>query len=568
MVSSALITGISLVLLALGYHFYGRFVERRIVEPDEDAEVPAFALRDGVDYEPGRPLMLFGHHFTNIAGAGPIVGPVIAVVYYGWAATLGWIILGTIFVGGIHDYLSLMVSARNEGKGISDIAGRLVGRKAALVMALFLWLAVILIIAMFAILAANTLVSAPAVVIPNAGLLVAAMVIGLAIYKYRQPLWIVTIVGAALLGLLMWAGFVYPIELPASFGDPFVVWFVVLMLYCLLASVLPIWFMEQPRDYLSALLMVFGILLGFVAIFAANAPMQAPAHVSALPAQGPIWPMLFIIVACGAVSGFHALVGAGTTVKQLPNEKDGLAISFGSMVLEAAQAVSVLALVAAGLYWAGSHIAPDGKTLLVHELMESKEGGGPAVTFIRGFANLTSIGLPFISFQMALLIGALVLNATLVDTLDTCTRLGRFVLTEAFGERVAPLRNRWLAAIITLIPAAYLGLSGMGEFLWPVFGAANQLIAALAFLVIAVYLIGIGKPSIHVIVPGIFVLVTTVAALCYQGYTLLKAPEPNYVLAGICIVLIALALYVATEAVPRLRQVAHAARRDASEASE
>ena len=145
------------------------------------------------------------------------------------------------------------------------------------------------------------------------------------------------IIGAVLMGLLMWAGFVYPIELPASLGNPFVVWFVVLMLYCLLASVLPIWFMEQPRDYLSALLMVFGILLGFVAIFTANAPMQAPVHVSAFPAQGPIWPMLFIIVACGAVSGFHALVGAGTTVKQLPNEKDGLAISFGSMVLEAAQ---------------------------------------------------------------------------------------------------------------------------------------------------------------------------------------------------------------------------------------
>lgn len=561
MVSSALVTGISLVLLALGYYFYGRFVERRIVEPDEDAEVPAFALRDGVDYEPGRPLMLFGHHFTNIAGAGPIVGPVIAVAYYGWAATLGWIILGTIFVGGIHDYLSLMVSARNEGKSISDIAGRLVGRKAALVMALFLWLALILIIAMFAILAANTLISAPSVVIPNAGLLVAAMVIGLAIYKYRQPLWIITVLGAVLLGVLMWAGSLYPIELPASWGDPFVAWFVVLMLYCLLASVLPIWFMEQPRDYLSALLMVFGILLGFVAVFAANAPMQAPVHVSAFPAQGPLWPMLFIIVACGAVSGFHALVGGGTTVKQLPNEKHGLAISFGSMVLEGAQAVSVLVIVAAGLYWAGSHVGPDGKTLLMQELMESKQGG-PAVTFIRGFANLTSTGLPFVSFQAAMLIGALVLNATLVDTLDTCTRLGRFVLTEAFGEKVAPLRNRWVATIITLLPAAYLGLSGMGEFLWPVFGAANQLIAALAFLVIAVYLIGIGKPSVYVIVPGVFVLITTIAALCYQGYTLLVGPKPNYELAAICVVLVVLAIYVSTEAVPRMRQVLGATRQE------
>ncbi len=554
--SSALLTVGALILLALGYYFYGRFVERRIVEPDPDAETPAFALRDGIDYEPARPLMLFGHHFTNIAGAGPIVGPVIAVAYFGWAATLGWIVLGTIFIGGVHDYLSLMMSARNEGKSISDIAGRLVGKRASVVMGMFLWLALILIVAMFGILAAKTLITAPSVVIPNAGLLVAAMVIGLAIYKWRQPLWVVTLIGAVLLGLLLWAGYVWPLELPTSMGDPFVVWFGVLMVYCLLASVLPIWFLEQPRDYLSSMLMVVGIGLGFVAIFAANAPLEAPAHVAVVAKQGPIWPMLFILVACGAASGFHALVAGGTTVKQLGNEKQGLPIAYGSMVFEAAQAVSVVFLVGAGLYWAGSHFGPDGKSLVLLDLMEDPEGGGPAVAFIRGFANLTHMGLPFITFQAGVLVAAIVLNATLLDTLDTCTRLGRFVLSETFGDRIKPLQNRWLASIITVIPAAYLGLSGTGKFLWPVFGAANQLIAALALLVVAIYLIGVGKPSVYVIVPGIFILITTVAALMYQGYALFFGDSPNYLLGSICVVLIALAIYVFSEALPRLRRVA------------
>ncbi|MEA3401952.1 MAG: carbon starvation CstA family protein [Armatimonadota bacterium] len=554
--SSALLTLISLALLALGYYFYGRLVERRCVEPDAEAETPAVELRDGIDYEPARPLMLFGHHFTNIAGAGPIVGPVIAVAYFGWASTLGWIILGTIFIGGVHDYLSLMVSARNDGKSISDIAGRLVGRRAAVVMGLFLWLALILIIAMFTILAAQTLITAPSVVIPNAGLLVVAMFIGVAIYRWRQPLWQMTILGALLLALLLWAGQTWPLELPASWGEGtvFQVWFGVLALYCLLVSVLPIWFLEQPRDYLSSMIMVFGIGVGFVAIFVANAPVRAPAHVALVTEKGPLWPMLFILVACGAVSGFHSLVAGGTTVKQLADERQGLPIAFGSMVMEAAQAVSVVFLVGAGLYWIGSHLGPDGNSLNLRAIIELETGGGPAVAFIRGFANLTHQALPFVPFATGVLLAAIVLNATLLDTLDTCTRLGRFVLTETFGERVTPLQNRWLASIITVLPAVYLGLSGAGKFLWPVFGAANQLIAALAFLVIAVYLVGVARPTSYVIVPGLFVLVTTIGALIYQAYGLLLGASPNYVLGGICVVLIGLAVYVSMEAVPRLRR--------------
>ncbi len=554
--NSAVLTAGAIVLLALGYYFYGRFIERRCIQPDEGRQTPAFALRDGVDYEPARPLMLFGHHFTNIAGAGPIVGPVIAVAYFGWAATLGWIILGSILIGGVHDYLSLMISARNEGKSISDIAGRLIGKRAAVVLGAFLWLALILIIAMFGILAAKTLIEVPSVVVPNAGLLVVAMFIGLAIYRWRHPLWVITIVGLVLMGILLAAGELWPLTLPEAWGDSFVIWFMVLMVYGLVTAVLPIWFLEQPRDYLSSMITYGGIGLGVIAIFATNAPLTAPPHITLMSAkQGPLWPMLFIIVACGAVSGFHSLVAGGTTVKQLANERQGLAIAYGSMMLEAVQAVSVTLLVAAGLYWVGTHIGPDGKSLVIEDLMTA-EGGGPATVFIRGFASLTSRGLPFISFSGALLFGAIVLNATLLDTLDACTRLGRFVLAEAFGDHIPIMQNRWVGSLITIAAASYLGLSGAGKFLWPVFGAANQLIAALTLLIVGIYLVGMARPSLYAIVPGIFVLVTTIAALLYQTWGFLLGKSPNFVLGIICLVLAGLAIYVATEALPRLRQVA------------
>ncbi len=551
--NSALLTLGAVVVLVLGYYLYGRLVERRCVQADEDRPTPAVALRDGVDYEPARSLMLFGHHFTNIAGAGPIVGPVIAVAYFGWAATLGWILLGSIFVGGVHDYLSLMMSARSEGKNISEIAGRLVGKRAAAVLGLFIWLALLLVIAMFGILAAQTLIEVPAVVVPNAGLIVVAVFIGLAVYRWRQPLWVATVLGVAAMGALLYAGERWPLVWPEGWGSPFVFWFLALMAYSLLTSVLPIWFLEQPRDYLSSMITYGGILVGVVALFAAQAPVATPAHVGFSSTQGPLWPMLFIIVACGAVSGFHSLVAGGTTVKQLANEKQGLPIAYGGMMLEGVQAASVTFLVAAGLYWLGRHVGPDGKSLVVGELMNAPQGGGPAVVFVRGFASLASRGLPFISFSTGLLIAAICLNATLLDTLDTCARLGRFVLSETFGSRLPALANRWLAALVTVGAAGYLGLSGMGKSLWPVFGAANQLIAALALLIVAVYLVGIRRPSLYATLPGLFVLVTTVAALLYQGYGFLLGPKRNLLLGLLSVLLVVLGLYVAVEAWDRIR---------------
>jgi carbon starvation protein len=548
-VNAAIITAVMLALLYVGYRFYGRHIEQRCIAPDPDEPTPAYTMRDGVDYEPAPTLMLFGHHFTNISGAGPIVGPVIAVIYFGWAATLGWILLGAVLIGAVHDYLSLMVSARQKGRSISDIAGHLVGRRASIVLSVFLWLTMVLIIAVFGILCAKTLVSTPTVVLPNIGLLPVAMVMGWLVYRRNVPLWAASVVGILTMGLLIWAGYLWPISLPESWGDPFVVWFVLAMLYCLIASVLPIWVLETPRDYLSSVIAVAGLLLGFIALFVAAPAVNAPAHVAVVSEKGPLWPMLFILVACGAVSGFHSIVAGGTTVKQLRKETDGLPIGFGSMVLEAALAVQVTFLIAAGLYWAGTHLGADGESLVIGEIAAGP--GKEAAVFIRGFASVVADAFPFIGFSLALLFGAIILNATLVDTLDTCTRLGRFVLQEAGVERFKWLGNRWLSGIITVAPATYLGLSGEANTIWPVFGASNQLIAALALFVVAVYLVGVRRPSLYAFIPGVFMLITTVAALVYQAYGFFFGENPSILLGAFSIVLVGLAIYVAIEVVPR-----------------
>lgn len=550
--NAALMTVIMLALLGLGYWLYGRLIERTCGRPDPNRETPACALRDGVDYEPAPPLMLFGHHFTNISGAGPIVGPIIAVTYFGWAATLGWILLGSILIGAVHDYLSLVVSCRHEGRGISEIAGRVVGRRASVVFAMFLWLTMILIIAMFGILAAKTLVNTPSVVLPNIGLLPVAALMGLMIYKWKTPLWQASILGLIAMAGLLWLGELYPLSLPEGLGDPFVIWFALCMLYCLVASVLPIWFLETPRDYLSSMIAYAGIALGFVALFIVAPEINAPAHIALVSAkQGPIWPMLFILIACGAVSGFHCVVAGGTTVKQLRCESQARPIGFGSMILEAALAVQVVALVAGGLYFAGHAVGLDGKSLVLPELMSDPKAGGAAAVFIRSFAHIVSQAFPGIGFSLAMLFGAIILNATLLDTLDTCTRLGRFVLQEVAADRVPWLRDRWLSGIVTVIPAAYLGLSGAGETIWPVFGASNQLIAALALLVIAIYLTGIRAPSMYSFIPGVFMLITTVAALLYQAHGFFFGSKPNLMLGAICLLLVVLAVYVSMEVLPR-----------------
>lgn len=563
--NSAFLTLGAIIVLGLGYYFYGRFIERRIVEPDNNRVTAAIEQRDGVDYEPAHPLVLFGHHFSSIAGAGPIIGPVLGMALFGWVAVLGWILLGTVFIGGVHDYLSLMMSSRRQGRSVADISEEVISPRAGVVFSIFLWLALVLVIAVFAVVGSKALMTpgiGPQMVFPTFALIVVAMIFGLTIRRNWVPLWLGTLLAVGLMGLAIYAGYAYmhlslDSLLPGNETLQTNLWFVILMVYCLVASVLPVWLLLQPRDYISVFKLFLGLLLGYAGIAVVQPRMKVPAYTSFHSDSGPLWPMLFVIVACGAISGFHSVVASGTTAKQLPTERFGRRIGYGAMVLEAILAVMVLCLVGAGLYWSKAYA---GNALYAPEIL--KNGGGPLAVFAEGFGNVVGAqAFPWIGMGLASLFGMIILKTFVLTTLDTCTRLARFVVTEQLGGVSSVFRSRFVATIVTVVPAFFIGYSGAWQTVWPVFGAANQLIGALTLLVLTCYLLGIRKPSACTSIPAAFMLVTTVGALIYQAYGFLThttetgAWQPQWLLGGVSVVLVALAIYVGIEALVRVRRL-------------
>lgn len=539
-------------LFLVGYKLYARLIQRAVVRPDAAAQTPASARQDGVDYQPTRPSVLFGHQFASIAGAGPIIGPILAVVHFGWAASLGWILLGNVFIGAVHDYLTLMVSVRHGGASMAEVARTVMNRRAMLVFSIFLYMTLVLVVAVFGVVGAKTLVRSPQMVLPTFGIIPVAMVIGVCLYRWKWPLALVTLAGLAVTVGLILLGQRYPLALtsPVLGLSPLHFWYVVLMIYAAVASILPVPLLLQPRDYLSSYFLYAALALGIGAVIFVRPEMQAP-RITGLVSegQGPIWPMLFVIIACGAVSGFHSLVSGGTTSKQLANEKDGLVIGYGAMLTEGLLAVLTLILVGAGLYW----VAPAGMSTADAERLVFPvvyKSGGPIVAFGNGFGNLVSQFLP-IPFALASLLAMITLKTFVLTTLDTATRITRFIVQEGFGHHVPMLRRPMVALALVIIPATILGLTNAWSAIWPVFGATNQLIAALALFVISDYLITIKRPVGFTLYPAYFMLTTTIAALIYLGWGFLH--KGKIFLGSLSVVLIGLAIYVGWEGIRGLR---------------
>lgn len=533
---------ILLLWLFAGYKIYGSWIERQLVLPDDSVPTPAHELRDGVDYSPAKTPLLFGHHFSSIAGAGPIVGPLLGVLYFGWLAAALWIALGSIFIGAVHDYLALMASVRNQGKSIAEITERSLGRRSRVIFSVFLWLALVLVVAVFAVITTNTFISKPEIVIPTFGLVFVAMLFGWMVHHRGVPLSLGTLLSLGLIAVLLYLGDNLPIELPQTVMglSAFTFWFIILMIYALIASILPVWFLLQPRDYLSSWLLFLGLGLGYLGLAFAHPQLNAPAFVGFTSREGPLWPMLFVIIACGAISGFHSLVAGGTTSKQLDRESKGKQIGYGAMVVEAMLAALVITIAAGALKW-----DPAGGRSEFGLQWLMGEGGGPIVAFATGFGRMTS-AVPGFTFVVGIYFGMIMLNAFVITTLDTATRLGRFVLTELVGRKLPAFNNRWLATVVTIIFVVYFGAGGGYKVIWPVFGAANQLVAALALTVISAYLVGVRRPRLYTVLPAIFMGLTTVGALVYQGYNFFS--QSLYVLGITSLVLILLALFIISEA--------------------
>jgi carbon starvation protein len=487
------------------YYLYGRFLARRY-ELDDNRPTPSHTEYDGIDRVPAHKAVLFGHHFSSIAGAGPIVGPIIAATAFGWAAVLVWVILGAIFIGGVHDFSALVASVRHRGRSIAEIAKEHMSPLAYKLFLVFIWLSLVYVLTVFTDLTASTFVEDGGVA--TSSILFVGLAIGFGIFVYRLKLPVLgsSLVFVPLVFVAVWVGQLIPIPpevVPQVFGlGPAKVWCIALVMYCFIASTTPVWILLQPRDYLSSFLLYASVIGGFLGILIGGFAISYPAFKCWSDAQlGPLFPILFVTVACGACSGFHATVASGTSSKQLDKESDAQVIGYGAMLIEGIVAVVAIATVA---------MLAQGDALL---------GKAPLVVYGTGMSRFLSVfGIPA---KLGFAFGLLALSTFILTTLDTATRLGRYIFEEFFNLK--DVKWRYLSTVATLVlPTTFVLITlrdPLGnpipawKIIWPVFGSTNQLLAGLVLLVIAVWLRKTGSKTAFILVPMVFMNLMTITAL-------------------------------------------------------
>ncbi|MEM9081730.1 MAG: carbon starvation protein A [Verrucomicrobiota bacterium] len=565
------------------YHTYGRWLSQKIFKLDPEATTPACELEDGNDYVPTSKGIVFGHHFTSIAGTGPIVGPALAVIW-GWVPALLWVLFGSIFIGAVHDLGSLVVSLRNKGQTVGDIAGRVLSPRARLLFLAILFLALTIVLAIFGLVIAAVFKQYPQSILPCLLQIPLAILIGNFLHRKQIKLLIPSLLTLGVMYLTVAFGNVgFLADLNNTLAAwPIITWVGVLLLYSYLASVLPVWLLLQPRDYINSLQLITTLALVFFGLLAAaffgldqgsgkqSLQVIAPAFNLSPAGAPPLFPFLFITIACGAISGFHCLVSSGTSSKQLRNETDARAVGYGSMLTEGFLATIVILACVAGL---GLGIPSETGGLLTgidayhdrYASWDSAKGLGAKVgAFVDGAANfLKSLGLPA-TFAVAAM-GVFVASFA-ATTLDTACRLQRYVTQElAHQLKLTPLTNKHgatifavvLAGIIAILPlpGADWQITNLGKgglLLWPLFGATNQLLGGLAFLVILFWLRQKKAPSWFIIPPAILMLLLPGYAMSLQLFVgdnaWLTGTQPNYLLASFGLATIALEIWIIAEA--------------------
>ena len=596
----------ALVLYLVAYHTYGRFLARRIFKLDPAARVPSVEMEDGTDYVPTRKGVIFGHHFTSIAGTGPIVGPALAVIW-GWVPALLWVLFGSILIGAVHDFGALVVSMRNRGQTVGDIAGRVLSKRTRLLFLSVLFLALTIVLAIFGLVIASVWDLYPQSIFPCLIQIPLAVLIGVYLHRRGVNILIPSIITLGLMYLTIFYGNVGVLGAfnqmlggePGVIGDgiPTIAWVAILLIYSYIASVLPVWTLLQPRDFINSLQLISAlglIVIGLVvAGFIGGAPaaggerqsleIVAPAFRMAPEGAPWIFPFLFITIACGAISGFHCLVSSGTSSKQLKCESDAQFVGYGSMLTEGFLATLVILACVAGLGLGAK--GADG-TLFGSAAYDARYGswaaagglGAKVGAFVEGSANfLTALGL---SAPFAIALMGVFVASFAATTLDTACRLQRYVVQELASTfvpretvgsaqlRFNPLKwltNKHGATIFAIVVAgtlAYMpgkpdGVPGTGGLLlWPLFGATNQLLAGLAFLVITFWLWRRALPVWFIVIPTVFMLILPGIAMSMNVVTFAK--DSQWLLAALGLATIALQLWIIFEAVaawPRARGV-------------
>ncbi len=541
--NSVLIAILVFIAYILAYRFYCGFLSKRIFGIDPQRITPAHRYRDGIDFVPTKRSILFGHHFTSIAGAGPIVGPAIAVIW-GWLPALVWVVFGSIFMGAVHDFGALVVSARHKGKSIGEITKELIGPRARTLFLLFIFFALLIVLAVFALVIGILFMMYPETVLPVWLQIPVAIALGIYIYRFRGNPLIPSLIALALLYGFMYLGILYPVKLPPFImGNEILTWVVVLLVYAYVASILPVWVLLQPRDYINSHQLFVGLGLLYLGLFIGMPQIVAPA-VNPAPSGAPsMLPFLFITVACGAISGFHSLVSSGTTVKQLDNERDMPFIGYGSMLIEGVLAVLVILVCTAGFpsLAAWTHHYAD---------WSSAQGLGAKVgAFVEGGAVFLSyVGIP-VEFGKSIV--AVFVISFAATTLDTATRIQRYVIAElAEDMKLKPLTGRHPATLVAVLSAFFLSMLKWGKgglILWPLFGTVNQLMGGLALLTVTMYLVRLRKPAYYTLLPMVFMLVISAFAMTTNLVKFFE--QGNYLLLGVGAAILMLEAWLVVEAI-------------------
>ncbi len=523
------------VLFVLAYRFYGKFLAEKIYKLDPTRTPPSKEFEDGIEYVPTNKEVVLGHHFTSIAGAAPIVGPTLAVIW-GWVPAILWIVFGTILMGAVHDFGVLAISLREQGRSIGDFIADIVGPEARVLMMVVTFFLLALVGAVFAIVIGVLFDLYPVAVLPIWAEMVFAVIAGIAMYRYDVNHYVAGLGALAAMIVTIIIGVNYPIEMPAQtfIGSSLETWIVIVAIYGFFASILPVWTLLQPRDFINAHELYFLLALFFVGLIGAgvaadiNVSVVAPAfRGSAESGAPPFYPFLFITIACGAISGFHSLVASGTTPKQLESEGDAQLVGYGGMLLEGILATSAVIAATVGIAnkeaWLGHYASWGGAAGL----------GDKVAAFVDGGAYLVqSIGIPM---EYGFGFFAVLVVSFAMTTFDTTVRLERYVIGE-LGEayNAGPLTNRYLGTLIAVVIMAFLALqeyagAPAGLTLWPVFGATNQILAGLALLTISVWLYKRNRNSVYTVVPMIFMIITAGSAMLYN---LIENWIPNWDTAG------------------------------------
>ncbi len=505
--NSVLVLVLGFIVFFIGYRIYAKRIDAHVLKADAKRATPAKMYMDGVEFMPTSKNILFGYQFKSIAGAGPIIGPIIAI-QWGWLPALLWILLGTFFIGWVQDYSSAMVAMRNEGASFGGLSHKLISPRARVILLAFIYFYLLLIVGAFGNVVVSTAVGLKTAPMAWLFLTIGGILAGQMIYRWKADIILTTIVTVVLCLIGIWLGSLFPSDqvIGNTLANSRILWALCAFVFCYFAAVLPIWRFALPINYVAAYVVFIGLFFGIIGVLILHPNFSLPAYTGFNIAIGPIWPIMFVTIACGAISGWHSIVSSSGTARQLESELDARPVGAGVMFVE--MMLAIFALIIAGTIYASP---------AAYGAAVSK---GPGAVFAAGVAKF--LGVLGLSEALGRSYGSVMMVVLAITIMQLVVRFMRVATSELLSDLSPIFRNAHVGTFIASVLGMVLVLTGWWQYLWVLFGGANQLMASLALLLVTAWLMSEGKPAAWVFWPMIFMFITTIAALLYTSYTLLQ----------------------------------------------